>query len=112
VDRYHAPKNPRYVYTRLVVSLVSASPAFLEWMRSSVARLRSVEGSLRVEVGRSGHPIARLKYGKRESLSLIAWMYYSDGLPCLARKRQTALAFVGGVQRMPGRGVSRETSVR
>ena len=32
-DRSHSEKNPRYVYDRLYVSLVSASPAFLNWAR-------------------------------------------------------------------------------
>jgi hypothetical protein len=36
VDRYNTFKSPRYVSTRLYVSLVSASRAFIEWMRTSV----------------------------------------------------------------------------
>lgn len=31
-DRSNAHKNPKYVYDRLWVSLVSASPCFLEWL--------------------------------------------------------------------------------
>ena len=35
-----------------------------------------------------------LKYGKRESLLLLHALYHSPDVPCLARKRDKALAFV------------------
>ena len=43
-DRYHVPKNPKYVYTRLYVSLVSASPSFLTWVQSTARRVLGVAG--------------------------------------------------------------------
>jgi hypothetical protein len=36
VDRYHVVKDPRYVYERLYVTLVSASRPFLDWIRGTV----------------------------------------------------------------------------
>ena len=47
-DRYHAPKNDRYVYQRLYVSLVSASRPFLDWVRTEVRQLLGVH-----EIGRA-----------------------------------------------------------
>jgi len=43
-DRYNASKSPKYIYTRVYVSLVSASPPFIEWLRASVQRLHQLSG--------------------------------------------------------------------
>ena len=48
VDRSHAAKNPTYVYTRIYVSLVSASPRFLEWISGRVRMLTEAAGSITV----------------------------------------------------------------
>ena len=68
IDRYHTFKSASYVYTRLYVSIVSASVRFIEWLRACVRRLVNVAGH--VDVRRSGgrHDIWRLRYAKRESL--------------------------------------------
>src|SRR5207249_9328241 len=47
-DRYNTFKKPTYVYTRLFVCLVSASPSFLDWVRAAVQRLIGLTGSLTV----------------------------------------------------------------
>src|SRR5919198_1804276 len=88
VDRYNTAKDPKYVYDRLFVSLVSASPRFLEWVRTSVLRLRSLSGHLTVKRGVGHHDIWCLKYAKRESINLLKWIYYAPDVPALARKRQ------------------------
>jgi hypothetical protein len=94
-DRYHAAKKESYVYERLNVSLVSASAAFIEWIQATTHRLWRVTGSLSV-TRRPGHsPIWCLKYGKRESLDLIAWIYYDPNIPSLGRKRNVARRFLG-----------------
>jgi hypothetical protein len=46
IDRYHAAKNPRYVYQRLYVSLVSASPDFMRWLQQRVETLTGLRGSV------------------------------------------------------------------
>lgn len=75
VDRYNTSKNAAYVYDRVYVSLVSASLCFLEWIRSPLARLREVSGDLTVRRERNKHDIWRLRYAKRESVTLLRWMY-------------------------------------
>jgi len=89
-DRYNTPKNPTYVYDRLFVSLVSASPSFLRWMQLSVLRLRGLSGHLTVRTSAKHHDIWRLRYAKRESASLIRWMYHAADVPALRRKRERA----------------------
>jgi hypothetical protein len=95
-DRYHASKNPKYVYQRLYVVLFSASPAFLLWIRDTVERLVGVHGAVEVrrEAGRS--PAWCLRYAKRESLVVLRWIYYAPQIPCLERKRVRAEAFLSG----------------
>lgn len=90
VDRYNTSKSAAYVYDRVYVSLVSASLCFLEWIRATLARLREVTGDLTVRRERNKHEIWRLRYAKRESVMLLRWMYYDDGVPCLRRKRERA----------------------
>jgi hypothetical protein len=93
-DRYHATKSPSYVYERLYVSLVSASYSFLEWVRANIHRLVGVSGAVHKSAGKSRRPIWALRYAKRESLRLLAWMYYGPDVPCLARKRLKAERFL------------------
>src|SRR2546425_13370507 len=50
VDRYNTPKSPAYVYTRLFVSIVSASPRFVEWKQAKVRSLQIGRASCRERV--------------------------------------------------------------
>ena len=66
VDRFNTSKNAKYVYDRLFISLVSASPAFLRWIRATVRRLRGVKGHLTVRRIPRRHDVWCLRYAKRE----------------------------------------------
>jgi hypothetical protein len=107
IDRYHTFKSASYVYTRLYVSIVSASFRFIEWLRASVQRLVNVAGH--VDVRRSGgrHDVWRLRYAKRESLAVLRWIYYAHDVTCLIRKRRIATPFLTArampAVRRPGR---------
>jgi hypothetical protein len=74
----------------------SASLPFLEWIRESVRRLRGLSGHLTVRPY-VGHPdLACLKYAKRESVSLLKWIYYAPDIPARARKREKAARALAG----------------
>lgn len=94
VDRSNAFKKPEYVYRRLFVSVVSASPRFLEWMRATVSRLIGVSGSLTVRRYPPHNDVWCLKYAKRESLTLLRWIYSDPAVSSLCRKRETAAQFL------------------
>jgi hypothetical protein len=95
-DRYHTRAKAKYVYERLAVCLVSASPAFIEWVQAAARRLYGVAGALIRQPQRAGRaPQWLLKYGKREALVLLRAMYDAPDVPCLARKRDKALPFLG-----------------
>ncbi|MBI2492206.1 MAG: AsnC family protein [Candidatus Rokubacteria bacterium] len=93
-DRYHAAKNEHYVYERLYVSLVSASRAFIDWIRQTITRLCGVTGSVSVRTSQGHHPVWCLKYAKCESIVLLRWIYYAPDIPSLARKRARADKFL------------------
>lgn len=93
-DRYHATTCARYVYERLYLSIVSASYAFIDWLRATVYRLTHAEGSITVQSRTGAHSAWTLRYSKTESIRLLKWMYYAPGLPCLERKRATAEKFL------------------
>ena len=63
-DRYNTKKSPGYVYDRVFVSLVSASPNFLRWIQSSIRRLRGLSGHITVVRSRNPkfHDLWRLRY--------------------------------------------------
>jgi hypothetical protein len=106
-DRYHVPKCDRYVYERLYLSIVSASYAFIEWLRTTVQRLATVNGSIGVRQRRGAHSIWQLRYAKAEAIQLLRWMYYASDVPCLNRKRVKAEKFLRPLgrtsQRLTGR---------
>jgi len=94
-DRYHATKKASYVYTRLYVSLVSASRPFVDWMRATIYRLLSLSGGIHVKWTRGRRrPVWVLRYSKKASVRLLSWMYYAPDVPCLARKRAKAEPFI------------------
>jgi len=94
VDRYNTSKSPAYVYTRLFVSIVSASRRFAEWLQARVRCLRGLSGSLTIKRSAGRRDIWCLRYAKRESLALLRWMYYAPDLLCLRRKRDIAAPFL------------------
>ncbi len=108
VDRYNTFKKPTYVYTRLYVSLVSASQRFVEWLRASIRRLTRLEGEVAVRHGTSTRQdLWRLRYAKRESLAILRWIYYASDLPCLDRKRAIASPFLVPREQSGRRGPGR-----
>lgn len=91
-DRYH--KHKGYVYTRLRVTLASASCAFLTWMQASIQRMIGIRGSLSAMNRDQRAALWVLKYAKQESLQLLNWIYPTPDVPCLARKRHKANRFL------------------
>jgi hypothetical protein len=94
VDRYNTFKSPAYVYTRLFVSIVSASPRFVEWLQARVRCLRGLSGSLAITRSTARRDMWRLRYAKRESLAVLRWIYYTPDVACLGRKRDIAAPFL------------------
>ena len=109
VDRYNTSKKPTYVYTRVYLSLVSASPRFVEWLRETLRRLTAASGHVGLRRTAGRHDLWRLRYAKGEALRLLRWMYYNSDVPCLRRKYDIAGPFLMPPnkphERKPGRPV-------
>jgi hypothetical protein len=94
IDRYNTAKNPAYVYRRLYVSLVSASAPFVDWVRTRIWELRGLRGHVTVRREAGRHDLWRLRFAKAESVALLRWLYPSDNVPCLSRKRRIAAPYL------------------
>lgn len=67
---------------RFSISFASASPAFINWLRARITLLVGIRGHITT----SGNRALMLRFGKRASVVLSSFMYYSQDLPCLQRK--------------------------
>lgn len=77
------------------LSFVSASEAHILWLRERIHHLSGAKGHITTDKNRG---ICQLKFGKAESLVILARMYPSSSLVHLKRKRlkiQNALRIVG-----------------
>lgn len=70
------------------ISFVSASPAFIQWLRTLLRKFAQVEGHVSKTKGRS---YEQLRFAKRESLKIIEKMYYGPTVVCLRRKKEKIL---------------------
>jgi hypothetical protein len=83
---------------RKSVSLVSASPPFIDWVRATIHRLLGLLGDVHVKRKPGRRPVWVLRYAKEGSRRLLSWMYYAPDVPCLGRKRTKAEPFISGVK--------------
>lgn len=63
---------------------ISASKKHLEWIRDENFKILKIKG----HITNGGKSTLQLKYAKKESLKLLAKMYYSNKIICLNRKRK------------------------
>ena len=78
---------PDYRYERIVVGFCSASRAHLEWLRVKLQPYAGGPGWLGVTPPRNGrHEFVTLRYGKRDGLRLLPWLYRDPTVPRLERK--------------------------
>lgn len=96
-DYYNTFKNPKYIYDRLFVRFLSASGAHIEWLRKEITALTDLHGHIWQQKPNASERkvgLWSLKFAKKESLKLLAWIYYDNDLPCLKRKRAIAQRFL------------------
>ena len=78
---------PNYRYERIVVGFNSASRVHLEWLREKLAPYANGPGWLGVKPATpERHEFAMLRYGKRDGLRLLQFLYRDPNVPCLQRK--------------------------
>ena len=92
VDKYNVYKGKRYIAQRLYARFISASQIHILWLYKMITKCLPLKGALLVKKPFTENrvPIYEIKFAKKDSLSLLRWMYYRDDLPCLKRKRKVA----------------------
>jgi hypothetical protein len=103
-DQYNVYKGRRYTTQRLYIKIVSASYKHLAWLQNKIENFLGMHGALIEHPPQDPHRVTmwELKFAKKDSLRLIAWMYYADNIPCLERKRaiaQTAIMLINKQKR-------------
>jgi len=88
IDKYNHYRSRVYTNHRLWVIFISASRKHIEWISKQIKLLTKLKGSI---IERPTHNKNRvsmwsLKFSKKESISLLKWIYYKPNLPCLQRK--------------------------
>lgn len=93
-DRSNTWKNEKYVYERLCITIASSSRPFLDWLHPAIQNEISARGAIvkRMRLGRKPH--WNLKFAKRDSVTVLNWIYYGDDLPRLERKYQRAKPYL------------------
>ncbi|MBU4466447.1 hypothetical protein KKF47_00035, partial [Patescibacteria group bacterium] len=93
-DEWNTFKNPKYVYTRLWVRFISVSKNHIRWLKGNITKLVKIEGHIWERKPSRSYQTTSLwevRFAKKESIKLLRWIYYKNNLPCLKRKRKTAL---------------------
>lgn len=85
---------PDYWYERLWTFFTSASNAHVDWLRSQIAAEYGMNGWIEVTRRPLRNEFFRLRYGKRDSLVLLAALYADHDVPCLQRKKEKWLGFL------------------
>lgn len=75
------------------MSLVSASPKFLEWIRLKNIEKIGLSSSTVKSWNKNGNYCYALNYAKSDSQKLFRYIYYEDNLPFLRRKYDKILKF-------------------
>jgi hypothetical protein len=85
---------PDYWYERLWTFFTSASLAHVSWLRAAIAMEYGLRGWIEITHRPPRNSFYRLKYGKRDSLVLLAEVYADAAVPCLERKKVKYLSFL------------------
>ncbi len=94
-DRYMSYKGKRYEYKRIYLTFYSSSLKHIKWIQGELKILFNIKGSLLGWKQKNSNMILwKLRFAKNDSLSTLAWIYYSPELPCLIRKRKIAERFL------------------
>lgn len=87
-DKYNHYRSKVYTNHRLYVIFISASRKHIEWISKQISSITKLKGSIIEKLSyRKNHvSMWTLKFSKKESISLLKWIYYKPDLPCLQRK--------------------------
>ncbi|HEV2010144.1 MAG TPA: hypothetical protein VGS17_03855 [Candidatus Limnocylindria bacterium] len=86
---------PNYRYERIVLGFTSASRPHLDWLRGKLESYAAAPGWLIVTPPKDGrHAFFSLRYGKRDGLRLLPFIYRDTSVPWLERKHRIWRSYV------------------
>ncbi|NQT23668.1 MAG: hypothetical protein HQ579_09580 [Candidatus Omnitrophica bacterium] len=97
IDRHNSYKDKLYVYDRIYIAFRSGSLLHIKWIQRSIKRFLNIYGSLSAWKNKKradSKSIWVLRFCKKESLTLLKYLYYKPHLPCLLRKKKIAESFL------------------
>ncbi len=94
---------------RFYVSFTSASPLFVDWLRSEIFKVLKVKGTI---AHNRNNPYLQLKYSKKEAVIISRKMYYSRAVPCLERKCLKIMRSLSIIERRRGGEIGKHASFR
>lgn len=97
IDKWNTFKKPTYVYNRIFTRFLSASKKHIKWLRSRIDDITSIRGHLKERQPIKSYQttsVWELKYTKKDSLKLYQYLYHSENVPCLIRKRKKFEDFI------------------
>ena len=87
----HVFKHPESKNLQLNLRVISGSYPFLKWLEKYIQNYLNINGKIRAMNG-----AFELDYYKKGSVEIFKKIYYSDAIPYLKRKFNTAKLFLGG----------------
>lgn len=97
LDKWNTFKNPNYIYQRIWLRFQSASEKHIKWIRQKTEKIWGLSGHIiekRPVRTYQTTSMWELKFGKKESIKLLKFMYYSNTCYSLTRKRIIAERFI------------------
>ena len=96
IDRYNMRKKAKYVYRRIFTTFISASKLHIDWLHRKIIELTNIHGAVHMTNIRNlgENPMHIIKFAKKDSLKLLAKIYYGEHIPCLSRKKTVYMNFV------------------
>lgn len=99
LDQYGNYKGRIYSNNRIYSKFISVSEVHIKWLFKKIQELTPVKGALYCTLKTKGVPMWSIKFSKKETLKLLGCIYYSEGLPCLERKRNLAVTIMKTIPR-------------
>lgn len=96
-DNWNTFKNPKYIYKRIYIRFISASEKHIAWLAENIFRLSKIKGHLHQNKPTRDFQttsIWEIKFTKNDSLKLYPYLYPSNDIACLLRKRRKIEDFI------------------
>lgn len=104
---YYDPNYPNSY--RFYISFMSASPAYLYWLRAKICTFVGISGHFSRAKAKNH---LQLRFSKSEAVRLCRFMYYEENITCLKRKHLKIVRSIGIINGRRGGEIGKHASFR